>query len=95
MEREEYYQQVNELTQKYIKDRDAINEFYALSNNPHKIGDIIKDASKIIRVEKITTSFCRLAGLPVCVYYGPIYRADGIPSKKGGFGYVFQQDLRV
>lgn len=53
---------------------------YASSNNPYKIGDIIKDHYHIIKIKKIMYTI--LYNKPSCVYQGIPLHVDLTPKKK-------------
>lgn len=78
------------MTENEYKDRLAIieaakkelNKEYAYSNNPYKIGDILKDHYQIIKVESIKVYKKYGSWEPECVYYGTQLTAKLEPKKR-------------
>lgn len=79
MTKDELKAKLASLEKEYELNQRGIYREYALANNPHKIGDIIKDHIKTLVIEKIKVyiSF----GESECVYYGIILTSAGKPSK--------------
>ena len=49
-----------------------------MSNNPYKIGDVIKDHTSTIKIDTINV-YMSLTD-PCCVYSGPELKKDGTPK---------------
>lgn len=81
MNKEEYIKAEKALKEEFEKKRKQLAKEFAYSNNPVKIGDIITDHYKTIRVEKLlwTRNFCN----PPCMAYrGVRLNKNGEPSKR-------------
>lgn len=66
---------------------------YARTNAKHKIGDIVGDATDIIRVESI--SFNVYYGDVSIYYYGPLLTKKGEPRKNGAKRAVFESNIKT
>ncbi len=91
--KEEYKKQLAELEARHKKERHAVISAFALSQNTHNIGDIIKDHTDTIKIDKILPSLT-LGGYPECVYYGPLLKKDGTPKKNGNRGSIYQSCIQ-
>lgn len=81
MNKEEYVKAEKALKEEFEEKRKQLAREFASSNNPVKIGDVIKDHYKIIRVEKffLTTTF---KGTPILKYRGTRLTAKCEPAKR-------------
>jgi len=66
---------------------------YVRTNAKHKIGDIVGDATDIIRVESI--SFTEYHGDISIYYYGPLLTKKGEPRKDGAKRSVFEANIKT
>ena len=66
---------------------------YALSNNPVKIGDIIRDHSCMIKVEAMRYTRYSSFGFPECVYSGPRLKKNKKPFVSGETEVVYQSNI--
>lgn len=64
---------------------------YVRTNAKHKIGDIVGDATDIIRVESI--SFTEHNGNILIYYYGPLLTKKGEPRKGGEQRAVYEDRI--
>lgn len=89
---EEYQVAVKALEKEYMEKEQAVVREYALSNNPVKIGDVIRDHHCKIKVERISVlrSFSKK---PQCVYSGPRLKKNGEPYKNGDTESIWQSNL--
>ena len=78
---EEYASRKKAIQEQHDEQLKLLNKEFALDNNPVKIGDVIKDHYKIIRVEKFILSSTTL-GVPILKYRGTRLTAKGEPSKR-------------
>ena len=88
---DEYKEKLEELESDFdgVKKRLAIN--YAIANNPHKIGDVVRDHMGSITVERIIWS---ISSPPCAVYDGVMLKADGTPNVNGTRRKVWQSNLK-
>lgn len=82
MTEKEYKQKLVELEIEYKNKKDALGLEFEMSNNPYKVGDILKDHHQIIRVEKIKWKWAFLSIISECVYYGTQLTAKLEPKKR-------------
>ena len=95
MNKEEYLKANKALEEECeIKKKHLAREF-AYSNNPVKIGDIITDHYKTIRVEKFFCGYNFGYKLPCMFYRGVRLTKKGEPAKReAGDSRVSQTDIR-
>jgi hypothetical protein len=91
---QEYTQKLELLQREFETAKKEISKRFVLTNNTVKIGDVIKDNTTAIKVEKIQIAmpFTR-DELPSAVYTGIIVNKDGKPNKKGQKASVWQRNL--
>ena len=88
----EYQLKLNQINKDHqIRLRFLASDF-AESNNPHKIGDIVKDTIGSIKIEKIQFTSGG-SGYPQCVYFGVELTKKGDPNKRGKKRTVYQSNL--
>ena len=89
MTEKEFDKEIDALNKRYKSANAVLHREYAFSNNLVKVGDLIKDFYKIIKVEKITWTYGAVGSkLPYCVY-------KGIRMKKGSGVAVRQADNTI
>lgn len=95
MTKEEYITQRNELLKKHESELKVIAKEFAFSNNPYKIGDIITDHVKSIKIQQIQWSFVSFSSdkLSECVYKGIQLLKNGKPSVKKTGTYIYQSNI--
>jgi hypothetical protein len=81
MTAEEYREKKRNIEMQCNRDKTNLASEYALSNNPHKVGDIFTDHIGSIRIDKIMASTTGFNDMPTCVYQGPELKKDGTPKK--------------
>lgn len=81
MNKEEYLSRKKAIQEQHDEQLKLLNKEYALENNPVKIGDVIKDHYKIIRVEKFILC-SSMHNTPMLKYRGTRLTAKGEPSKR-------------
>ncbi len=92
---EEYKSKIEAIKLKADIEENTVAKEYALSNNPVKVGDIIKDHIGTLKVKAIKWCKGYTYDLPTCVYSGVELKADGItPCKKQTGRYVYQSNLK-
>ncbi len=87
------------MTEKEYKDRlakievakEELDKEYAYSNNPYKIGDILKDHFHILKVESIKVERKFDSWEPECVYCGTQLTTKLEPKKRCGNTSVMYQ----
>ncbi len=94
MNRDEYYEKLQQIEKEYALKKDDLSVNFAKSNNPYKIGDIIRDHYEIIRIDKIGTGCFHRETYPSCVYDGILVTKKGIPFKNGKRGTVYQDNVK-
>lgn len=92
MTKEEYDLALNAASTEYDNKRRQIIREYALSNNPHNIGDRITDHIGTIEIKEIK-AHCHFGGIPECVYIGVQYNKDGKLSKKQDHTKIYQSNI--
>jgi hypothetical protein len=80
MTKEELKKEVNEIDLKCEEEKREVRKKYALANNVVKIGDIVKDHSKLLKVESIKVHVS--LDNPCCIYWGYVLNKDGWTYKK-------------
>jgi hypothetical protein len=95
MTKQEFDDKIKEIERKMkLEKRELYNE-YALSNNPHKVGDIVSDHKGTIKIEKIKIVLGFRKEYPECVYIGSRLRKDLKPFKSGEHDFVYQSNMEV
>ena len=95
MNREEYLQAKNVLEEEHEAKMKVIAREFAFSNNPVKIGDIITDHYKTIRVEKFSWGYDFGSRFPCMYYRGTRLSKKGEPVKRDADdNRVSQTDIR-
>lgn len=82
MTKEEYLQKKKEIDDRYEKEMRELDRSYAESNSPVKIGDVIKDDYKMIRVTSTMVNRSYDRYLPSLKYFGIRLTAKGTPFKR-------------
>lgn len=91
--KEDYRERLDELKDEYKKKRKALYKEFALANNPVKVGDIIEDNHKIIKVESIGYSISSETFHPTCCYQGSELNKDRVTLKSSMKGIIWQEDI--
>ena len=91
MNKQEYDSELKILNKEYLVKKNKLTTEYALSNNPYKIGDTIKDHLSKIVIEKIQpiSYFNDIS----CRYLGTKLKKDGTPFKSGEKIWIFQPNI--
>ena len=83
MNKDEYLKEKAALEEEFCNRKKELDKDFALSNNPVKIGDIITDHYKTIRVEKFIFGYCGYTSNLPCMYYrGTRLNKKGEPAKR-------------
>lgn len=90
----EYENGIKEIEENAKLKNDILTRDFCFSNNPHKVGDIIKDHVISMRIEKIKFQYGYYGSPPQCVYYGVIINKDGTDRKKNGEGCIAQSNIK-
>ena len=88
MTEQELNEKITYLTLEYNGSVTALKKAFAVSNNPYKIGDIIKD--NICKIQ-IKTASILLSNLPQIVFSGTIIHKSGKLGKATRF--IYQQNI--
>lgn len=72
---------MKEQREEFAAKKRKLDEEYALSNNPYKVGDVLQDHFQIMRVEYIGWSYTHY-GTPECYYKGTQLTQKLVPMKK-------------
>jgi hypothetical protein len=94
MTQEEYNSKLNELEVEFRNKKRLLIKECALSNNPYKVGDIVKDSIGSLKIEKITVELSYLSSLPECVYWGVELKVDLNPMKRQTGRCVYQNNIK-
>ena len=94
---EEYCDEKERLQKEYRDNLLELDQKCTSENNPFKIGDIISNGMKVIKIERIETeSFGNNFILPYCVYYGTeLTRAKLLPKKTQKPNAYIKQNCRI
>lgn len=90
MEEAEYNEKLKKIEEDYESSKKSLYIAYAKSKEIFKVGDIIKDSSKTILIDKITAY--KGYTLPEPVYHGKELRKDLMPKKNGDRGSIYGKD---
>jgi hypothetical protein len=93
MTKEEYKSKLIEINNDSELKLKSLAKEYALSNNPYKIGDIVTDHIKTVKIEKIQFTLGQFQSPPECVYTGIELTKKGEPNKNGNKNSVYQSNI--
>lgn len=93
MTNEEMKQKIAHIERVALLQKNAVYREFVSSNAKYKIGDIIGDATDIIRVESI--SYSEYHGNISIYYYGPLLTKKGEPRKDGEKRAVFESNIKT
>lgn len=94
MDKKTYLDKLEKIENNYELKVKELKRSYAISNNPVKIGDIIKDHIEIMKVEKIKHFYTPTGSdFPACVYHGIKYTKKIKPYKNKEKIIIFQDNL--
>lgn len=93
MTNEEMKQKIAHIERVASLQKKAVYREFVLSNAKYKIGDIVGDATDIIRVESI--SYSEYHGDIAIYYYGPLLTKKGEPRKDGAKRAVFESNIKT
>ncbi|MBR1526243.1 MAG: hypothetical protein IJ640_06240 [Prevotella sp.] len=82
MSKEEYLKAKKALEEEFGAKKKKLAREFAYSNNPVKIGDIIKDHYKIIRVEELSWNYDFCTRNPCMYYHGTRLNKKGKPMRR-------------
>jgi hypothetical protein len=94
MTKQQYNDRIKEVEELHKINKLLVIQVYAYANNPYKVGDIIRDHSHIIKIERI--KFCRPSigeEFPSCVYHGIELKKDLTPKKNQGNTVMYQTNV--
>lgn len=95
MNKEEYLKAEKVLKEEFEAKKKQLAREFAFSNNPVKIGDIITDHCRTIRVEKFLCGYDFCSHMPCMVYRGVRLTKKGEPAKReADDNRVSQTDIR-
>lgn len=95
MNKEEYLKAKKSLEEEFFEKKKELDKDFATLNNPVKIGDIITDHYKTIRVEKFIFGYNYNSNLPCMFYRGTRLNKKGEPAKREAEdNRVIQTDIR-
>lgn len=95
MNKEEYLKEEKALKEEFEKKKKQLASEFAYSNNPVKIGDIITDHYKTIRVLKFLLGYDFGSRMPCMFYRGIRLTKKGEPAKReADDSRVSQTDIR-
>lgn len=91
MTEEEYKIKLKQIDKERDKSLQLLYKEYALSNNPYKIGDIIKDHQSIIKIESI--GIYKGYYFSGCKYFGTKLTSKLVPFKNGDKSTIYQMNI--
>lgn len=90
MNKDDFTIKLNRIKAVYENSKKELRREYAISNNSHNIGDIVKSSSSIIKIDKILIGKVFDSELSECVYIGYELRKDFVPKKSGAKDTIWQ-----
>lgn len=94
MTQEEYKSKFDEIHNDCQLKLKSLAKECALSNNPYKIGDIVKDTIGSIKIEQIQFTLGGGKYLPECVYTGIELTKKGELNKRGNKRKIHQSNIK-
>ncbi len=94
MTQEEYKSKFDEINNDFQLKLKSLAKECALSNNPYKIGDIVKDIIGSIKIEQIQFTLGGGKYLPECTYTGIELTKKGEPKKKGTKRRIYLSSIK-
>ena len=91
MTKEEYNSEIKRIKAECDSALKVLAKKYALSNNPVKIGDLVEDHMRLIRVERFGV---HIWDMPQMAYYGKVCKKDGTPMKREKEECVIQHNIK-
>lgn len=95
MTESEYDKKMFNIEMNYKNAKKELMKEYGLSNAKYKVGDIIRDRTCRIKIEKICVEEAFKSRYPKTVYYGSRVKKDGTPTKKERKEYIYQQNIKI
>ena len=84
---------LQEIEDKYQKDKRELLKKFADNNNPYSNGGVFTDHIGSIVIEKITYNLYPYnGGLPCCAFFGKELKKDGTPKKNGSARLAYQSN---
>lgn len=91
MTKEELKKQIEEIDKQANRDKIQLAKAFAVANNSYKVGDIIKDHVKTIRINNMHI-YVSLSD-PQYIYTGVELLKSGKENKLGKIGEIFQCNI--
>ncbi len=89
MTKTEYFEKMKALKAEFDTKRKELIKKCVLENAKYKVGDIIKNGSFTIVIEKIISNMIWSDSFPGCGYYGTELKKDLTPRKDGSTASIF------
>lgn len=93
MKKQDYDLRKKELLATYTSSMRALQSSFALENNPHKIGDIVKDFQGWMKIENVFPSLKFGNNYPECRYTGIELTLKMVPKLKQSGRGLFQSNV--
>jgi len=90
----EYKAAFDEIRDRQRKELDELNRKFATENSTVKIGDIITDGNRRIKIDDISVTIDWFTDMPQCMYEGVELKKDGTPRKDGNRYSIYQESLK-
>lgn len=94
MDRYEYQKRLEGMRIRHRCEISDLQEMYAMSQSPFKIGDFVTDHIGTIKVERVDWEAAHQGRDVRCVYFGPCFTKAGKPFKSGECRAVYQSNIR-
>jgi hypothetical protein len=94
MTKEEFDKAKISLEQEMKRRKSQLIKEFAFSNNPYKLGDIVTDGNKKIKIEEIGYGMLPMASYPECFYKGEWLKKDGKPYKNKRYATIYQGNIK-
>lgn len=88
----EYNEELLKIEQTFKEGKKALASLYAAKNKKYSVGDIIKDHSSIIKVERIMWGFSITSKFPQTCYRGTRLKKDLTPRKDDSIDTIWESD---
>lgn len=94
MTKKEYNKEIRKINKEASTKKKELYQNYALSNNPYKIGDVISDGCRTLKIKEIKVGVYLFSSYPECIYTGIELKKDGSPKKNQSSTEMFQRDIK-
>jgi len=94
MTREEYKKAMQKIHEDYTLYKDQIRQRFAFERSTVRIGDIVRDHTSVIKIEKIEACMSPYTSFPECRYFGVRCSEENEVVSPEEKRYVYQKDIK-